>query len=206
MPSPAQRLSACHCCGLVQELPPLPAGAQAICPRCEVVISNPAKRARSNARTAGAALAALMLYPLAISMPIMSVERLGHHKESSIWTGAIELLTDGQVFVAIILLTCSIVIPLFKLFGLLAITLGRDLLSRRNRALTYRVIEWTGRWGMLDVLLIAILVTWVKMGDLVEMRPGPAALTFSLVVLLSLLASAWFDPHAVWEDEPPPTR
>ncbi len=201
-----QKLSACHCCGLVQELPPLPADAQALCPRCGVVISNPAKRARSNARTAGAALAALILYPFAISMPIMSVERLGHHKESSIWTGTLELLGDGQIFVALVLLTCSILIPLFKLLGLLSITLGRDRLSRQNRALTYRVIEWTGRWGMLDVLLIAILVTWVKMGDLVEMRPGPAAWTFSLVVLLSLLASAWFDPHAVWEDEAPPTR
>ncbi len=74
----------------------------------------------------------------------------------------------------------------------------------RYTARTYRVIEWAGRWGMLDVLLIALLVAWIKIGDLVEVSPGPGALTFTLCVLLSLLASAHFDPHALWD--PPETE
>lgn len=194
-------LAACHCCGLVQELPPLSSGSRARCSRCSAVVADPTRRARSNARAVSAALAALLLYPLAISLPIMRIERFGHERESSIWAGAWELLFEGEVLVASVVLTCSIVIPLFKLIGMLAITLGRGMLSRRHRALTYRLIEWTGRWGMLDVLLIAILVAWIKIGDLVQVTPGPAALAFTLVVLLSLLASAWFDPHAVWEGE-----
>ena len=100
------------------------------------------------------------------------------------------------------MLLCSVVIPLMKLLGLVSITLGGRYLGRRHRAATYRWIEWTGRWGMLDVLLISVVVAWVKIGDLVDVSPGPAAFTFTLVVVLSLLASAWFDPHAIWQDDP----
>lgn len=196
-------LGACHCCGLVQALPVLAPGSRARCPRCGTVVRSSAPRVRSNERVAAAALAALVLYPFAVGLPIMTIERFGHERESSIWGGAWALFFQGEVFVSTVVLCCSVVIPLLKLGGLLAITLGRRALSRRRRALTYRLIEWTGRWGMLDVLLIAIVVAWVKVGDLVEVTPGPAALTFTLVVLLSLLAAAWFDPHAVWEGEEP---
>ncbi|MCA8981409.1 MAG: paraquat-inducible protein A, partial [Planctomycetes bacterium] len=63
------------------------------------------------------------------------------------------------------------------------------------------IVEWAGRWGMLDVLLIAMVVTWVKVGDLVEVTPGPGVIAFTLCVLLSLLASARFDPHVLWEQD-----
>jgi paraquat-inducible protein A len=197
------RLVACHCCGLVQQAPSLPPGARARCARCESVVLDPAKRARGVGRCASAALAALLLYPFAVGLPIMTIERFGHAREASIWTGTWELLARGEWFVGVIVLACSIVVPLLKLVGLLSITLGGRALSRRWRAFTYRVIEWAGRWGMLDVLLIAVIVAWVKVGDLVEVTPGPAAVTFTSMVVLSLLASTWFDPHAIWETDDP---
>ncbi|MCP3918778.1 MAG: paraquat-inducible protein A [bacterium] len=196
-------LKACHCCGLVQHMPALQMDRMARCGRCGVVILHPRRRADSNGRSASAALAALILYPLAITLPIMHLERFGHKTEASIWSGTLGLLEDGDLAIGMIVLVCSIVIPILKLAGLLAITVGRTYLSRRRKALTYRLIEWTGRWGMLDVLLIAVIVAWVKVGDLVDVRPGPAAWTFATVVVLSLFASAWFDPHAVWELEEP---
>jgi len=100
---------------------------------------------------------------------------------------------------------CSLVIPLLKLGGILILTSRRPMFSRRHRASTYRMIERAGRWGMLDVLLISVVVAWLKMGDLVEVRPGPAAWTFTGCVLLSLLASTSFDPHALWL-RPEPAR
>jgi len=142
-----------------------------------------------------------MIFPIAISLPIMTVERFGHQHEASIWTGSIELLGGGEVLVGLVVLLCSIVIPLFKLVGLLLITRGSTWLSHHHKASTYRLIEWAGRWGMLDVLLIALLVAWIKVGDLVEVSVGPAALAFTLCVLLSLVATSAFHPHAVWEDE-----
>lgn len=151
--------------------------------------------------TAALAAAALILYPLAISLPVMRVERFGHVTQASIWSGSLSLLRQGQWFVGSVVLGCSIILPAFKLMGLLAVTLGPRVLSRRHRASTYRWIEWTGRWGMLDVLLIALMVAWLKVGDLLEVTPGPGALTFTLVVLLSLAASAVFDPHGLWTEE-----
>ena len=203
MTEAARVLKACHCCGLVQILPAVPDGHLARCGRCGVVLLDPGRRSRSNTRTVAAALAALILYPLAISLPIMHLERFGHVSDASIWTGTLGLFEGGQYAVGLVLLTCSILIPVLKLGGLLAITLGRARLSRRHRAATYRLIEWTGRWGMLDVLLIAVLVAWIKFGGVIEMKPGPAAWSFALVVLLSLLAAAWFDPHAVWDEQQP---
>lgn len=202
MSRPRESLFACHCCGLVQELDAVPRGFRARCARCGIVLFDPLRRGRSNGRAASAALAALILYPLAVSLPIMRIERFGHARDSSIWAGAIELLSRGDVLVGGVVLLCSVVIPLAKLLGLVSITLGGRYLGRRYRAATYRWIEWTGRWGMLDVLLIAVVVAWVKIGDLVDVSPGPAALTFTSVVVLSLLASAWFDPHAIWQDDP----
>ena len=74
----------------------------------------------------------------------------------------------------------------------------KGTLGDERRALTYHLVEWTGRWGMLDVLLVALLVAVLKLGELVQLSAGPAALAFTGCVLLNLLASASFDPHALW--------
>ena len=199
--TPPPGLLACPCCGLIQRAAHLSAGQRARCARCGAVVRDPLRRSRANARTACAALAGLVLYPFAVALPIMTLQRLGHANVASIWTGTRQLLAGGEWAVGLVVLVCSLILPLCKLLALLAITLLSGSLSPRRRALTYRWIEWTGRWGMLDVLLLAVLVAWVKVGNLVDVSPGPAALTFTLMVLCSLLASAWFDPHAVWEDE-----
>jgi paraquat-inducible protein A len=153
---------------------------------------------RSNAVTAALALAALVLYPLAISLPMIRVEQFGHHQEASIVKGAVTLIGSGQVVVGLIVLVCSVVLPLGKLLALLVLSSAAGVMGGRHRALTYRVVEFTGRWGMLDVLLVAILVAVLKIGDLMDVSAGPAALAFTSCVVLSLLASASFDPHALW--------
>lgn len=200
-PQPVPHLIACHCCGLVQHAPDLPPRGRARCARCRSVVSDPTHRALSRTRVQSAALAGLVLYPFAVGLPIMTLERFGQVQVASIWTGTWQLLRDGEYFVGLIVLLCSMIIPLLKLLGLLVITAIPRQLSKRWRAATYRWIEWAGRWGMLDVLLIAVVVAWVKVGDLVEVTPGPATLTFTLVVLFSLLASAWFDPHSIWDED-----
>ena len=196
-------LKACPCCGMVQLVGTVPAGSRALCARCGGTLVSSLRRARSNARAFHLALAALILYPLAISLPIMRIERLGNVNEASIWTGSVGLLQRGEFLVGGVVLLCSVLIPLAKLVGLLFITSRSGLVSHRRRVHTYRWIEWTGRFGMLDVLLIAIVVAWIKFGGLFEVSAGPAALSFASVVLLSLFASASFDPHALWRAERP---
>jgi len=147
------------------------------------------------------ALAALVLYPLAVTLPMLRVERFGHHHDASIIEGIATLLSSGHAFVGVVVLLCSVVLPLGKLIGLLVLSTGSRVMQRKHRALTYHVVEWTGRWGMLDVLLVALLVAVLKIGDVVEVTAQPAALAFTCCVVLSLLATACFDPHSLWRNE-----
>jgi paraquat-inducible protein A len=199
MPEPGS-LKGCSSCGLVQRLPELAGGSLAKCVRCGTTLVRPGARRGHNRRAFAAALAGLILYPLAIGLPIMSLERFGYRHEASIWSGSLELLSGGHLLVGLIVFLASVVIPLCKLIGVLAITGLRRGMGTRTRARTYRVIELAGRWGMLDVLLISVVVAWVKVRDLVEVEPGPGISAFTACVLLSLLAAAWFDPHALWEE------
>lgn len=154
---------------------------------------------RSRHRTAAVALAALILYPLAVSLPIMRIERFGHRTEASVLEGGWRLLTSGHVIVGAVVFLCSIVFPLGKLVALLVLCSGALRLRREHKAFTYHLVEWTGRWGMLDVLLVAVLVAALKLGDIVDVSAGPAALTFTACVVLSLAATAFYDPHSLWE-------
>jgi paraquat-inducible protein A len=196
---PMPALAACHCCGLVHRVPPLPRRADARCTRCESVIRTEA-HPRSSARAAALALTALIVYPFALFSPVMTIERLGHTSEASIWQGTIALLAEGHLAVGLAVLGFSIVAPVAKLAAVFALTAGLRLRAH-HRAATYRFVEWIGRWGMVDVLLVAILVAAVKLGDLVEVTPGLGVAAFGLVVILSILASAAFDPHQIWQDD-----
>lgn len=171
----------------------------ACCIRCGTTLHKRSTIRRSNSRAAAIALAALILYPLAVSLPMIRVEKFGHHNEASILEGTATLLASGHIVVGLIVLLCSIVLPLGKLVALLVLSAGGLFLRSKHRAVSYHVVEWTGRWGMLDVLLVAILVATLKVGDFVDVTAGPAALAFTCCVVLSLLATAAFDPHILWQ-------
>ena len=196
----AAGLAACHCCGLVHRLPSINDRSVACCTRCQSVIKH-GVHPRSIHRAAALALAALFLYPLALWLPVMEIERLGHQSEASIWSGTIALLAEGHLFVGLAVLLFSVVAPIGKLALIFVLCVGQGVVARHDRARAYRMIERIGRWGMVDVLLVAILVAIVKLGDLVEVTPGPGIVIFGAVVILSLLASSVFDPHAIWEQE-----
>ena len=195
-------LHSCPHCGLVQTAPQQVSPSMRVCcARCEGTLLRRSTQFRSGATTACIAMAALILYPFAVGLPMVSITKFGHEHESSILAGIWTLLGRGHIFIGLIVLVCALVIPVLKLGGLFVLSTGGLGLTQRHRALTYRLVEWTGRWGMLDVLLVAILVAVLKLGDLVEVSAGPAAVAFGLCVLLSLLAAASFDPHRIWESE-----
>jgi paraquat-inducible protein A len=198
-PATSPDLRACPTCGLVQRVPALTAEERARCARCDGVVVCGARAAVGNAGALHAALAGLALYPFAVGLPILRLERFGHMTEASVWSGSVGLLREGEWFVGGVVLLCSVVLPLLKLTGIVVLCLG-ERFPTRHRAAFYRGVEATGRWGMLDVLLVAVVVAWVKVGDLVQVAAGPAAFAFTVLVLLSLVASARFDPHALWRE------
>jgi paraquat-inducible protein A len=194
------KLQACHCCGLIHELPDLSAEQSAVCTRCRTVFGDSRQGRRAAGRTAALAVAAFVLYWPAVLLPVVEVERLGHRHASSLLVGTLDLFRHGNWFVGVIVLVFSIVFPITKLVLLLELSLLK-LLHRRHKASTYRLMEHVGRWSMMDVLLLAFLVMLVKLGSLVEFHLGPAVVAFVACVVLSMSASLCFDPHAIWEDE-----
>jgi paraquat-inducible protein A len=184
----------------VHQVPALEKNDQAQCVRCNSVIDSGRRSgAQSAARCFAAGLGGLILYFPAILLPILEIDKLGHHHAASLLGGTIDLIFHGNLLVGVIVLLFSIVLPLVKLLALLELSYV-GITNRQHRAWTYRFVEWAGRWSMMDVLLLALLVTMVKLGDLVSFHLGPAVIAFVMCVVMSMIASIMFDPHAIWEE------
>lgn len=181
-------------------MPDVPAGMLATCTRCGTGFATPASRLKSASRTAAAALAAFILFWPAVLLPVLEIEQLGYVHESSILGGIFDLFAHGSLFVGIVVLLFSIVFPLAKIVLLLELSL-LELLERKHKAWTLRLMEHLGKWSMMDVLLLAFLVMMVKVGEMVEFHLGPAVLAFMACVAMSMIASLSFDPHAIWDEE-----
>ena|SRR5689334_17902365 len=195
-----ETIVACPTCNLMQRLEELKPGMLAECSRCGSII---ARRGHDSlARTAALSLAALILYVPANIYPVLTMYYYGAYTESTIWDGCVRLFQDHQYLVAAIVFLASLVIPLFKLLGLFYLTTTAKLGSmgrRRERTFVFKFIEAIGPWAMLDVFLLAILVALVRLQQLASIYPGPGLLPFTSVVVLTILASASFDPTLIWE-------
>lgn len=191
-------LKSCHCCGLIHQVPPLSNDERAQCTRCDSVIVQPRNRHRSQARTAAAAVSAMVLFPAAVMLPILEVEQLGHHHQSSILGGIIELYKSGSTLVATVILLFSIVFPLLKIMALVELS-WLCMMRQRHRTWTYRLMEQIGKWSMMDVMLLALLVMLIKLSGIVQFHFGPALIAFVLCVSMSMISAICFDPHAIWE-------
>jgi paraquat-inducible protein A len=192
-------LKACRHCGAIQHLPTARRGMQAVCCRCEAPLLTTASSRNSRQRTLAAALAAFVLYIPAVTLPLLRIRELGHYHSSSILSGAWELLTSGSWFVGAVVLVFSVVLPVLKIGLLLDLCLLKHT-PRRHRAATYRLMEQLGRWSMMDVLLVALLVMFVKLGNIVEFQVGPAVWAFALCVAMTMVAAMSFDPNSIWDE------
>ena len=191
---------ACHCCGLIHRLPKLEDQQCAVCTRCQSAITSARPSIRSASRTAAAAVGAFVLFWPAVLLPILEIERLGQSSQQSILSGIIELFQHGSYFVGAVVLAFSIVFPLAKIVLLIELSC-LEVLHRRHKAFTLRLMEHVGKWSMMDVMLLAFLVMLVKLGNLVHFQFGPAVVAFVLCVTMSMVASLSFDPHSIWDNE-----
>jgi paraquat-inducible protein A len=194
----------CGTCGLAQRVQLLLPRYAALCSRCGSVLSE--RKSGSVVPTVALSLAALVLYVPANVFPILRMQRYGLYAESTVWEGVAELARLGYWFVALIVFVASIVVPLLKLTGLFflsATAAARSRRWRRQRTLIYKFIDTIGPWAMLDVFLLAVLVAVVRLGALATVVPGPGLTAFACVVVLTMLASATFDPKLIWQEREP---
>jgi len=178
----------------------MPKDARAECARCGAVVDTNTRNTLG--RTAAFTLAALMFYWPANVYPILHMEIYGARSENTVYGGAVSLFQHGQRLVAVIVFLASLVIPLLKLLGLFYLVVStrfRWTRYRRVRTWIYRAVDVIGPWAMLDVFLLAILVSLVKLGELATVLPGRGLFAFTAVVVLTILASTSFDPAQIWE-------
>ncbi len=173
-----------------------------LCPRCGAVLHS--RKPDSMSRTWGLLIAAIILYVPANVYPILSVISFGRETTSTIIGGVIDLAASGQWVVAAIVFVASVFVPVFKILALLFLVLSVQLKWRarpRARTLLYRFTEFIGRWSMIDIFMISILIALVKLQALATVTAGPGAIAFAAVVIITMFAAMTFDPRLIWDVE-----
>jgi paraquat-inducible protein A len=171
------------------------------CSRCGALVH--ARRPDSLTRTWALLITAALLYIPANLLPIMTVNSLGNGTPSTIMSGVIQLIQHGMIPIAAVVFIASILVPTFKLVGLALLLYSvqrHQPLSARQRIWMYRFIEFIGRWSMLDIFVIAILVAVVNFGQLASVEADLGAIAFASVVILTMLAALTFDPRLIWDN------
>lgn len=195
----AMGYATCHTCDLLVRRPG--SGARWACPRCGSTVHG-MRAANSISRTwAYLAAATLLLIPANL-YPVMTVTRFGMGEPSTILSGVVHLIEDGAWPLGLLVFFASFIVPLSKIAALafLLVTVQRGSASRlRDRTLLYRVTEVVGAWSMVDIFLVGILVSLVRMDGLATVYPGVGASFFAAAVVMTLMAAHSFDPRLVWD-------
>jgi len=188
----------CHDCELLCRLP---AGAhEARCPRCGAAVHG--RKLRSLERTWAFVLAAMICYLPANLLPIMKITSLGRAQADTIMSGVVYLLTHGMWPLAVVVFTASVFVPICKIVILLFLLVSVHRASRWrpvDRTRLYRLTEAIGRWSMVDVFVVTILVALVRLGNLATVEAQTGAVFFGAVVVLTMLAAESFDPRLIWD-------
>ncbi|WP_423823167.1 paraquat-inducible protein A [Salinisphaera sp. SPP-AMP-43] len=197
-PGHRQSVVACRACDT-----PFVAATPTACPRC-----GKHHRLRHINRlqwTWALLVTATIAYIPANTYPVLSTEQLGNTEPQTIVGGVLHLAASGDWPIAAIIFLASIVVPISKIIamGWLCIMAARE--KRPNASLThtraYRVTEKIGRWSMIDVFVVAVLATLVQAGSLISIQPGPGAIAFASVVVLTMIAALVFDTRLLWPNE-----
>ncbi|HTF33706.1 MAG TPA: paraquat-inducible protein A [Myxococcota bacterium] len=189
----------CHACGLLSRLP-MPTGEGARCRRCGAQLHR--RKIRSLERTWAFVIAAILCYAPANILPVMTVVSLGKRESDTILSGVIYLLTHGMWPLAIVVFTASVFVPMLKLLILVFLLIS---VHRRSdwrpveRTRLYRITEAIGRWSMVDIYVVTILVALVRLGNLATIEAEFGAVFFGAVVVLTMLAAESFDPRLIWD-------
>lgn len=170
------------------------------CPRCT---SDLHKRIpHSLEKTSALLLAALILYLPANLLPMMTYNSLGEQHRDTIFSGVVKLIADGMWGIAIVVFVASIVVPIAKFVVLIYLIWSAKkgfTSGAKQKATLYRITEFIGRWSMVDVFVVTLLVALVQFGFIGNVEPGGAIIAFGAVVVLTMLAAETFDPRLLWD-------
>lgn len=191
-------LVSCEACQLLSR--PASATAPGYCRRCGEKLES--RHHASIETTWALVVAAAICYIPANALPVLNTTSLGETEGDTILGGVAFLYASGSWPLALIVLVASVMIPLGKLVALayLLITVQRrSAKNNADRARLYRLVEFIGRWSMLDVFVDTFTVALVQLDPLMSIMPGPGVLFFAGVVVLTMIAAEMFDPRLIWD-------
>ncbi|MDH3692493.1 MAG: paraquat-inducible protein A [Gammaproteobacteria bacterium] len=146
-------------------------------------------------------ITSVMLYIPANFLPITYSRFLGKETESTILGGVVTLWEHGDKPIALVIFVASVLVPLGKIIVLgwmcISVQIGSKFALTQKTKL-YRVTEFVGRWSMIDVFVVGILVALIQVGNIMTVRPGVAAVAFAAMVVTTMLAALAFDPRLLW--------
>ena len=189
-------LVSCHRCHLLitgNEKPSL-------CPRCSTHLHS--RKPNAISRTWALVIAALIFYIPANILPITHTTSIAGIQSDTIMSGVIFFIQTGSWPVALIIFIASVFVPLMKLLILIILMLSiqfRWQWRPVDRTRLYRLTEAIGRWSMLDIFVVTILVALVHFGTLANIAAGPGAVYFAAVVVITMFAAETFDARLIWD-------
>ena len=190
-------LAACHGCGLLSHAGH---GHGLCCPRCGTDLHT--RKPDSVARTWAFIIAAAILYIPANLLPIMQTTSLFGSQSDTIMSGIVYLWTSGSWPLAVVVFVASMMVPMLKLIALIILVVSVQLGTTWQpvqRTRLYRLVEIVGKWSMLDIYVVALLVALVQLKSLATIQAGPGAVAFGAVVVLTMFAAMSFDPRLIWD-------
>jgi paraquat-inducible protein A len=198
-------LASCHDCG---KLSRVRAHAHDLrCPRCGAALH--LRKPDSVQRTWALVIAASICYVPANLLPVMTVTSLGKPTADTIMSGVVYFVEHGDWPLALVIFTASIFVPMMKLAILVFLLISvqrRSSWRPVERTRMYRLTEAIGRWSMVDIYVITIMVALVRLGNLATIEASAGAVFFGAVVVITIFAAESFDPRIIWDRSEPETR
>jgi paraquat-inducible protein A len=195
-----KNIALCHVCHELIHLPQERENRYALCPRCgeEVYQRTP----NSVQHTWALVLASIIFYIPANLLPMMHVYTFAGIQSDTIMSGVLYFLETGSYMIALVIFIASIVVPITKLliliYLLVSVRKNRPVNQKKRKKL-YALTEIIGKWSMVDVYVVAIMIALVHFGGLSQIKAGEGANYFLLVVIVTMVAAMRFDPRLIWD-------
>ena len=171
-----------------------------ICPRCVSYLDT--SDAIKLQRTWAALIAGIiMLFPANL-LPISGVYLTGTLSEDTLISGVISFIEMKSYFVAFVVFFASIFVPISKIFIMLYLLASVHFKWRHSIKWQMRllhIVHFVGRWSMLDLFVLALMMSLVTRGQIINFTVGPAAFYFGAAVFLTMISTAQFDSRLIWK-------
>jgi len=191
----------CHGCHLLCQIPPGGSPTEMACPRCGVALHQ--RKPDSITRTWALVIAAIVFYIPAMVLPISITTTFAGSQGDTIMSGVIYFIHSGSWHIALVIFVASVLVPILKIMILIYLLISVQLKSTwrpLDSTRLYRIIEFIGKWSMVDIYVITIMAALIKLGGLASFDAGPAAVFFGTMVVITMFAAMSFDPRLIWDN------